>query len=92
MEKILNLITKSDLTPDLKMLNAVCGMDTVKLILKNLNGLNFYIPKLSHLDSLVIKYVRKYPKKKLKQIAREIGVSEPYLKNLVKKENAYDNV
>jgi hypothetical protein len=84
MKNVFDLLAVTDLTPDLKMLNDVCGMETVKVLLQNFNGLGFYIPKISHLDSLVEKYMTHNPDKTLKQIASELGVSEPYLKNLLK--------
>ncbi len=85
MKDVFDLITDKDLTPDLKLLSDVCGIETVKTLLRNLNGLSFYIPKISHLDTLVIKYYQLNKDKSYKQIARELGVSEPYLKNLVVK-------
>lgn len=85
MKDVFELITVSDLTPDLKLLNDVCGLETVKTLLRNLNGLSFYIPKISHLDTLVIKYYTQNNEKSYKLIAKELGVSEPYLKNLVVK-------
>jgi len=85
MENVFDLLTESDLTPDLKILYNVCGLETVKKILQNLNGLNFYVPGISHLDTLVIKYMNNNPEKTIKQMALDLGVSEPYLKNLRKK-------
>ncbi|ROL61548.1 hypothetical protein D9V86_05190 [Bacteroidetes/Chlorobi group bacterium ChocPot_Mid] len=89
MENIFDLLTESDLTPDLKILLDVCGMETVKLILKNLNGLNIYVPGIAHLDTLVLKYIRKYSDKTTKQLAFELGVSETYLKKLEKKYKSF---
>jgi len=85
MENVFDLLSESDLTPDLKILLNVCGIETVKTILKNLAGLSFYVPGISHLDTLVMKYISKYPEKTYKQIAFDLGVSEPYLKSLKKK-------
>jgi hypothetical protein len=85
MEDIFEMILESDLTPDLKLLNDVCGIETVKNLLRELSGINLYIPKLSHLNSVVRKYMKKHPEKSYKQIAKEIGVSETFLKNLLKR-------
>ena len=82
---VFDLISESDLTADLKLLSDVCGIETVKTLLRNLNGLSFYIPKISHLDTLVIKYYQLNKEKSYKIIAKELGVSEPYLKNLIAK-------
>jgi hypothetical protein len=83
-EDIFDLITEDDMTPDLKMLTGICGMNTMKEILRNFGGLNFYIPKLSRLDSLVLKYVKLNRKKENKQIARELNVTVQYLYNILK--------
>ena len=85
MENVFDLLSENDLTADLKILYNVCGLETVKIMLKNLSGLNFYVPGISHLDTLVLKYMKKYPEKTFKQLAFELGVSEPYLKGLRKK-------
>ena len=61
MENVFDLITENDMTPDLRLLNEVLGMEAVRTLLVKLNGINFYIPKISHLDSLVIKYIAKFP-------------------------------
>ena len=60
-------------------------METVKTILKNISGLNIYIPGIAHLDTLVFKYIKKNPEKTIKQLARELGVSETYIKKIIKK-------
>ncbi len=85
MENVFDLLSENDLTADLKILYNVCGLETVKIMLKNLSGLNFYVPGISHLDTLVLKYMKKYPEKTIKQTAFDLGVSEPYLKSLRKK-------
>ena len=85
MQNLFDLLTESDLTTDLKMLMDVCGLEIVKKLLYNCNGTSFYIPKVSHLDSFVIKYLGEHKDKPIKKIAVELGVSEPFLKNLKKK-------
>lgn len=87
MEKALELMTSADLTPDLQLLADVLGMDTVKKILVNFSGINFYIPKISRLDSLVGKYMDINNTKSYNEIAKELNVSAQYLKNLVRKKN-----
>ncbi|MGA2296023.1 MAG: Mor transcription activator family protein [FCB group bacterium] len=81
---IFELMTEDDMTPDLKMLCGICGMETMKEILRNFGGLNFYIPKVARLDSLVRKYVKKNRDKENKQIARELNVTVQYLYKILK--------
>ena len=85
MKDIFELLTQEDLTSDLQLLQDFCGIDTIRVLLRNFAGLSFYIPKISRLDSLVLKYVKRHSEKTFKQIAKELNVSEQYLKALVRK-------
>lgn len=80
-------IDESDLTPDLKLLAKVCGMDTTRQILKNFGGLTFYIPKLTRLDSFIYRYMQENHDRSLKELARELNVTEQYLKTLTKRKS-----
>ena len=84
MDEIYNLLSEEDLTPDLKMIADVCGTESVTKMIKNLSGLSFYIPKLSHFDSLVLKYAKSKPEKTMKQLATELNVSLPYIRKIMK--------
>ena len=86
MKDVFELLTQDDLTSDLQLLQDFCGIDTIKVLLRNFGGLNFYIPKITRLESLVIKYVKGHSDKSYKQIAKELNVSEQYLKMLIKKQ------
>jgi Mor family transcriptional regulator len=82
MADVFDIMNDEDLTPDLKMIKETCGEETVKKLLRNFGGLSFYIPKISRLDSLVAKYMKKNKGKDYKQIARELKVSLQYLKKV----------
>lgn len=79
---VYNQIDFDDLTDDLQMMSNACGIETVQSLLRNFGGMSFYIPKLSRLDSFVWKYVKKNSDKTFKQIARELKVSEQFLKTV----------
>ena len=83
MNDALDLLTQEDLTPDLSMIAEVCGVDTIKLLLKNFPAMGFYIPKISHLEKFIKKYVKLYPEKSIKILAKELNVSEQFLKNIM---------
>jgi hypothetical protein len=83
MNDALELLTQDDLTPDLSMLAEVCGIDTIKLILKNFPAMSFYIPKIAHLEKFIKKYIMLYPEKNTKILAKELNVSEQFLKNMM---------
>lgn len=86
--EIFEEIEFEDLTEDLKMLAEACGLETVRKILKHFGGLNFYIPKISRLDKFILKYISKNKDKSQKQIARELNVSEYFLRVLQKRSRA----
>ena len=85
MKDVFELLEVEDLTTDLQLLHDVCGMDVLKKLIRNLNGLNFYIPKVTHMESVVLKYAKEHSTKPLKIIAKELGISEPHLKNILKR-------
>ena len=82
MDDVFDIMTEDDMTPDLKMIKETCGQSTVKTLLRNFGGLSFYIPKISRLDSLVRKYMKKNKDKSYKEIAKELNVSLQYLKKV----------
>ncbi len=89
MNDIFSIIKEEDLTPDLQMLSEICGLEVVKDILRNFGGLNFYIPKLSRLDTFIERYIRDNKNKTLKQLAKELNLSERYLRLLKSKFSVY---
>lgn len=89
MNDIYSIIDEDDLTPDLKMLSETCGLEVVQNILRNFGGLNFYIPKLSRLDTFIERYIRENNTKTLKQLAKELNLSERYLRLLKMKYKIY---
>lgn len=79
---VYSLIEHNELTEDLQMIANVCGIESVKLLLREFGGMSFYVPKLTRLEKFVRKYVHENPDKSLKMIATELSVSEQYLKNM----------
>lgn len=81
MNEVFDYISQEELTEDLQMLADVCGMDTVRLMLRNFSGLSFYVPRISRLDGFIDRYMKDNKEKSLKTIALELGVSSQFLKN-----------
>jgi AraC-like DNA-binding protein len=77
---IYDMIEPEDLTYDMKMIASICGIDIVRKILRDLGGMNVYVPKITKFHRLVDRYLAENQHKKLKQLARELGVSETYLR------------
>ncbi len=80
MKDAYDMMTLDDLTPDMQILEEMIGLDVLRSILRHYGGLTFYIPKITRFDSLIKKYIRQFPDKSRKQLARELNVSEQYLK------------
>jgi len=76
------VIDFNELTPDLQFVADKCGINTVLELLKNLQGTNIYIPKISRMTKYVIRYIKENNTKKIKQLADELGVSENYIRKL----------
>jgi hypothetical protein len=85
MEKAMDLMTFEDLTPDLQMLAEVCGIETVKKMLVNFAGINFYVPRISRLETLIEKYMQLNSEKTFNEMAKELNVSAQFLKNLYRR-------
>lgn len=85
---IYSQISNEDLTPDLRMIADACGIESVKGLLREFAGMSFYIPKLTRLERFIDKYLKANTEKSLKQIARDLNVSEQYLKNIKFKKNS----
>lgn len=83
MADVFEFIDESELTPDLQIMADLCGMDLVRKLLKSLPGMSFYIPRISRLDSFVKKFISMNRDKSRKQIAKELNVSENYLKQFM---------
>jgi hypothetical protein len=85
MKDIYDFVAADDLTPDLAIICDVCGMDTVKEMLRKMPGLSLYIPKTAHLETLVTRYLSENTDKTLLQIAKDAQVSIAYLRQLERK-------
>lgn len=85
MNVLLEDLRYDDLTKDLKLLADVLGMDTVKVLLTELSGLNFYIPHIQSLEDPIRRFIEKNPTLTDKQIAVKLGVSEVYIRKFTKK-------
>jgi DNA-binding CsgD family transcriptional regulator len=80
MNKVINEIEIEDLTPDLRLIAELIGLENVRNLIDNLSGINIYIPKISRLGSFIARYVKSNKSKSIKQIARELTVSEQLVK------------
>lgn len=82
MKKALEILSEEDLTPDMRMVADICGLETVKILLINLGGIDIYIPKISKLDNFIRKYIEANFTKTFKEIACELKVSVQFIKKI----------
>jgi len=80
MENVFEKLTPDDLTPDLRMLASVCGLDLIKKMLLNFPGMNFYVPRITRLDNFLGKYMIANQMRPIKELARELSVSEQFIR------------
>ncbi len=85
MNDVYQYIVEDDLKGDLRLLSDICGLDTVRVLMKNLGGLSFYIPKITHLDSFVFRYINHNKNKNFKEIAKDLNVSQQFVKTVIKR-------
>jgi len=85
MKDIYDYIKEDELTDDLKLLSDVCGIDSVRKILKSLAGFSFYVPRISRFDKFIESYLNENELRSRKELALELGVSDQFLKNKKKK-------
>ncbi len=82
---IYNQINESDLNGDMKLISAVCGIESTRKLLRELGGIQIYIPKLTRLDEFMWDYISSNSEKTKKEIAGELKVSEQHIRNLIKR-------
>ena len=78
---IYDQINREDLTDDLQLIESICGMDTVRILLREMGGIQIYVPKLTRLDNFINKYLKENSHKSYKSMARQLKVSEQFLKS-----------
>lgn len=74
------MIRREDLEGDLGILADICGMETVRKVMREMNGLTIYIPKISRLHVFIDRYLEDNPERDLKLIACDLGVSATFIR------------
>ena len=74
----------TDLNEDLKTLNEVIGLELLEKLIHTYGGTNFYIPKISSIDKYVERHIRINRDKPSKKLARELKVSENFIKKRIR--------
>lgn len=85
-------LEEKDLTPDLQLLSEVVGLPKLEELIKEYGGANFYIPKLSSLDSYVERYIKENRHRTSKELAKDLKVSENFIKKRLVRSQQNKNV
>jgi hypothetical protein len=81
---IIDMIEINELPEDLEILARNCGMDPVRFLLREYQSQAFYIPKITRLDSFIKRFIRLNSGKTYNQIAKLLGVSQPFIKKMAR--------
>ena len=84
---ILKDLRYGDLTEDLQMIYDVCGEEVVIQLIENLGGLSFYVPKITRFDDLIYRFIKENKQQTYKKLAARLGVTEQYVKSIVRRYN-----
>lgn len=85
-EDIIEMLEEQDLPEHFQIVAEVCGIETARLLIKELGGISLSIPMVNSLRTLIERYVSENAKDiPIKKIARELGMNERAIANILRK-------
>lgn len=85
-EDIIQMLEEQDLPEHFQIVAEVCGIETARLLIKELGGITLSIPMVNSLRTLIERYVSENAKViPIKKIARELGMNERAVAKIVRK-------
>ena len=85
-EDIIEMLEEKDLPEHFQIVAEVCGIETARLLIKELGGITLSIPMVNSLRTLIERYVSENAKEiPIKKIARELGMNERAVAKIIKK-------
>lgn len=85
-DEIIELLEENDLPEHFQIVAETCGIETARILIKELGGITVSIPMVTSLRSLLERYIRENVNEiPIKRIARELGMSERAITNILKK-------
>ena len=85
-EDIIEMLEEQDLPEHFQIVAETCGIETARLLIKELGGITLNIPMVNSLHTLIKRYIKKNAKEiSIKKIARELGMNEKSVGNILKK-------
>ena len=87
-EEVFDLIREKDLPEHFQIVAETCGIETARILIKELGGLTLTVPMVTSLRTLIERYIQKNVEDiPIKRIARELGMNERAVTNIFKKIN-----
>lgn len=84
-DKVIQILEIQDLPEHFQIVAEACGIETARILIKELGGISLNIPKISSLRSLVERYlVENIAKEPIKKIARDLGMNERAIARILK--------
>lgn len=76
-EDIIEMLEEKDLPEHFQIVAEVCGIETARLLIKELGGISLSIPMVNSLRSLIERFISENSSViSIKKIARELGMNE----------------
>ena len=76
-EDIIKMLEEKDLPEHFQIVAEVCGIETARLLIKELGGISLSIPMVNSLRSLIERFISENSSViSIKKIARELGMNE----------------
>lgn len=83
-DEIIQMLEVQDLPEHFQIVAETCGIETARILIKELGGISISIPKISSLRSLIMRYVMKNASISVKQLAKDLDMNERVVANILK--------
>lgn len=76
-EEIIEMLEEQDLPEHFQIVAEVCGIETARILIKELGGISLSIPMVNSLRTLIERFIAENSRIiSIKKIARELGMNE----------------
>jgi len=83
---VLNMLEEKDLPEHFQIVAETCGIETARVLIKELGGITVSIPMITSLRSVLERYILENVEEiPIKKIARDLGMNERAIGNILKK-------
>ena len=85
-KEIIEMLEEQDLPEHFQIVAETCGIETARLLIKELGGITLSVPMVNSLRTLIERYVSENSKEiPVKKIARELGMNERAVTNIIRR-------